>query len=157
MTEGLLWLPLLLVFVLLTALGWLERRRQRLFREWAAGAELAKLDSCGAARLQDGQLSWSRFEAGRWVRRNPVSALLRASVAHALADREAAIAWLLAPHLFTTRDVHVHVDCGPGAARGRTVVDRWERSGARPNARLLETLDAEGFFALLGESLAALP
>ena len=66
MTEGLLWLPLLLVFVLLTALGWLERRRQRLFREWAAGAELAKLDSCGAARLQDGQLSWSRVEAGRF-------------------------------------------------------------------------------------------
>ena len=66
MTEGLLWLPLLLVFVLLTAIGWLERRRQRLFREWAAGAELAKLDSCGAARLQDGQLSWSRFEAGRF-------------------------------------------------------------------------------------------
>ena len=66
MTEGLLWLPLLLVFVLLTALGWLERRRQRLFREWAAGAELAKLDSCGAARLLDGQLSWSRVEAGRF-------------------------------------------------------------------------------------------
>lgn len=66
MTEGLLWLPLLLVFVLLTALGWLERRRQRLFREWAAGAELAKLDSCGAARLRDGLLSWSRFEAGRF-------------------------------------------------------------------------------------------
>jgi hypothetical protein len=66
MNEGLLWLPLLLVFVLLTALGWLERRRQRLFREWAAGAELAKLDSCGAARLLDGKLSWSRFEAGRF-------------------------------------------------------------------------------------------
>jgi len=66
MTEGLLWLPLLLVFVLLTALGWLERRRQRLFREWAAGSELAKLDSCGAARLQEGELSWSRFEAGRF-------------------------------------------------------------------------------------------
>ena len=29
MSHGLLWLPLLLVFVLLTALGWLERRRQR--------------------------------------------------------------------------------------------------------------------------------
>ena len=28
MSHGLLWLPLLLVFVLLTALGWLERRRQ---------------------------------------------------------------------------------------------------------------------------------
>jgi purine nucleosidase len=67
-----------------------------------------------------------------------------------------AIAWLLAPGLFTTRDVHVHVECA-GVARGRTVVDRWERSGQPPNARLLETLDAEGFFALLGETLAALP
>lgn len=64
MTHGLLWLPLLLVFVLLTALGWLERRRQRLFREWAEGAELAKLDGCGAARLVDGVLSWSTFQAG---------------------------------------------------------------------------------------------
>jgi hypothetical protein len=64
MTHGLLWLPLLLVFVLLTSLGWLERRRQRLFREWAEGAELAKLDSCGAARLVDGVLSWSTFESG---------------------------------------------------------------------------------------------
>ena len=66
MSHGLLWLPLLLVFVLLTALGWLERRRQQLFREWAEGAELAKLDSCGAARLLEGQLSWSTFEAGRF-------------------------------------------------------------------------------------------
>jgi hypothetical protein len=64
MTEGLLWLPLLLVFVLLASLGWLERRRQRLFRAWAAGAELAKLDGCGAACLRDGVLHWSRFEAG---------------------------------------------------------------------------------------------
>jgi len=65
MIHGLLWLPLLLVFVLLTALGWLERRRQQLFRDWAAGAELAKLDACGAARLIDGVLSWSSFEAGK--------------------------------------------------------------------------------------------
>ncbi|MEB3317202.1 MAG: hypothetical protein VKO39_03565 [Cyanobacteriota bacterium] len=64
MSHGLFWLPLLLVFVLLTGLGWLERRRQRLFREWAAGAELAKLDSCGGARLKDGVLSWTTFEAG---------------------------------------------------------------------------------------------
>jgi hypothetical protein len=64
MTEGLLWLPLLLAFVLLASLGWVERRRQRLFREWAAGAELAKLDGCGAACLRDGVLRWSRFEAG---------------------------------------------------------------------------------------------
>ena len=65
MMHGLLWLPLLLVFVLLTSLGWLERRRQRLFREWAEGAELAKLDGCGAARLVDGGLTGGTFEAGQ--------------------------------------------------------------------------------------------
>ena len=64
MTHGMLWLPLLLIFILLPALGWLERRRQHLFRTWAAGSELAKLDGCGAARLKEGVLSWSRFEAG---------------------------------------------------------------------------------------------
>jgi hypothetical protein len=64
MGQGLLWLPLLLVFVLLTGLGWLERRRQRLFRDWAAGSELAKLDAAGAARLVNGVLSWATFEAG---------------------------------------------------------------------------------------------
>ena len=66
MGHGLLWTPLLLVFLLLTALGWLERRRQRLFRDWAAGAELAKLDAAGAARLVNGVLSWASFEAGRF-------------------------------------------------------------------------------------------
>ncbi|MEB3300948.1 MAG: hypothetical protein ACKO45_02045 [Cyanobium sp.] len=66
MGQGLLWVPLLLVFVLLTGLGWLERRRQRLFRDWAAGAELAKLDAAGAARLVNGVLSWATFEAGNF-------------------------------------------------------------------------------------------
>ena len=64
MLHGLLWLPLLLIFVLLTALGWLERRRQNLFRSWANGSELCKLDSSGAASLKDGELKWSAFEAG---------------------------------------------------------------------------------------------
>ena len=66
-----------------------------------------------------------------------------------------AIAWLIDPTLFTHRDVHVHVECG-GVARGRTVVDRWERSGQKPNARLLETLDADRFFSLLSQRLATL-
>ena len=68
-----------------------------------------------------------------------------------------AVAWLLAPSLFATRRVHVHVECGHGVGRGRTVVDRWERSGQASNALLLETLDADGFFALLAERLVALP
>jgi len=67
MSHGLLWLPLLVVFPLITALGWLERRRQRLFREWAEGAELSKLDDCGGARLINGILSWSVFESGKLV------------------------------------------------------------------------------------------
>ncbi len=67
-----------------------------------------------------------------------------------------AVAWILAPQLFAAREVHVDVECA-GVARGRTVVDRWERSGRPANARVLETLDADGFFALLGRRLAALP
>ena len=68
-----------------------------------------------------------------------------------------AIAWLIAPDLFTTREVNASVDLGPGPGRGRTVIDRWDRLGLPANARVLETLDAERFFALLGERIAALP
>jgi len=64
MIHGLLWFPLLLVFTLLTALGWLEKRRQNLYRKWAEGSELAKLDGTGAARLKNGLLCWSSFQAG---------------------------------------------------------------------------------------------
>ena len=64
MIHGLLWFPLLLAFVLLTALGWLERRRQSLYRIWAKDSEIAKLDSTCAACLRKGILTWSSFEAG---------------------------------------------------------------------------------------------
>jgi purine nucleosidase len=68
-----------------------------------------------------------------------------------------AIAWLLAPHLFTSRDCAVEVDLGAGPSRGRTLVDRWGRTGAPANVTVLETIDADGFFALLGAHLARLP
>ena len=68
-----------------------------------------------------------------------------------------AIAWLLRPALFTARQAAVSVDLGPGPCRGRTVIDRWGRTGAPPNALVLETLDADGVFALLRERLARLP
>jgi len=67
-----------------------------------------------------------------------------------------AVAWLLAPELFTHRAVPVAVTC-EGPDRGRTRIDRWNRAGVPANARLLETLDAVGFFALLGQRIAALP
>ncbi len=66
------------------------------------------------------------------------------------------VAWLIRPDLFTTRDCSVVVDLGPGPCRGRTVIDRWRRTGAPHNATLLDTLDAEGFFSLLGERLQRL-
>ena len=68
-----------------------------------------------------------------------------------------AIAWLLAPGLFRTREVQCEVDLGPGPSRGRTVIDRWERLRRPSNLRLLETLDSPGFFALLTERISALP
>ena len=71
--HGLLWFPLLLVFVLLTALGWLERRRQNLYRAWAEGSELAKLDGSGAARLKEGIITWSCFEAGSFKEKDTFS------------------------------------------------------------------------------------
>jgi inosine-uridine nucleoside N-ribohydrolase len=68
-----------------------------------------------------------------------------------------AIAWLLRPDLFTTRGCSVRMDLGPGPSRGRTVIDRWNRTGAPHNATVLETIDADGFFGMLGERIARLP
>jgi len=68
-----------------------------------------------------------------------------------------AIAWLVAPALFSGRAVRADVDLGEGPGRGRTVIDRWGRLGQPVNAHLLETLDADGFFHLLGERIASLP
>lgn len=67
-----------------------------------------------------------------------------------------AVAWLLRPDLFTARPARITVDCGAGASRGRTNVARFCEPGSA-NAMLLETLEADGFFNLLGERLAKLP
>jgi len=68
-----------------------------------------------------------------------------------------AIAWLIQPGLFTTRPCSVRADLGPGPGRGRTLIDRWDRTGDPLNAMVMETLDADGFFALLTDRLARLP
>ncbi|HET6182875.1 MAG TPA: nucleoside hydrolase [Acetobacteraceae bacterium] len=66
-----------------------------------------------------------------------------------------AVAWLIRPELFTTRPVRLEVDCGTGPSRGRTNIDRWcDRAVA--NATVLETVDAEGLFGLIGERLGRL-
>jgi inosine-uridine nucleoside N-ribohydrolase len=68
-----------------------------------------------------------------------------------------AVAWLIRPDLFTTRDCAACVDLGPGPSRGRTVIDRWRRTAVPANVTVLETVDADGFFGLLEERLARLP
>jgi purine nucleosidase len=65
-----------------------------------------------------------------------------------------AVAWLIRPGLFTARPCSVRVELAPGPERGRT----WIEPGGEPSkATLLETLDPDGFFGLLGERLALLP
>ena len=68
-----------------------------------------------------------------------------------------AVMWLVAPELFTSRDAHAAVELGTGLARGRTVVDRWGVTGQAPNVRVLETVEAEGFFRVLRERIGTLP
>jgi inosine-uridine nucleoside N-ribohydrolase len=68
-----------------------------------------------------------------------------------------AVAWLIRPDFFTTRQCSVRVDLGPGPSRGRTVIDRWGRTGDPQNAVVLETIDSNAFFGLLGQRLAGLP
>jgi inosine-uridine nucleoside N-ribohydrolase len=68
-----------------------------------------------------------------------------------------AVAWLIRPDLFTIRGCSARMDLGPGPGRGRTLIDRWNRTGDSHNAAVLETVDAVGLFDLLGERLALLP
>jgi len=66
------------------------------------------------------------------------------------------IAYLLKPELFTGRDCNVEVETGSPLTAGMTVVDWWQVSGRRHNARVMREIDADGFFALLTERVARL-
>ena len=68
-----------------------------------------------------------------------------------------AIMWLVSPALFSSRPAHAAVELATTLTRGRTVIDRWSRSGHPPNVRLLERLDADAFFHLLQQRIATLP
>ncbi len=66
------------------------------------------------------------------------------------------IAWLLAPALFQAKSVAVDVEINSQTTLGMTVFDWWGVTGKRPNARVVHSVDAEGFYALLTQSLAKL-
>jgi purine nucleosidase len=67
------------------------------------------------------------------------------------------IAWLLKPELFQGRHVNVAIECESELTMGMTVVDWWRVTERAPNATVLRTIDADGFFALLAERIARLP
>jgi purine nucleosidase len=67
------------------------------------------------------------------------------------------IAYLLSPTLFQGREVNVAVETQSPLTMGMTVVDWWAVTGRKANARVMNAVDADGFFHLLREKLARLP
>ena len=67
------------------------------------------------------------------------------------------IAYLLRSDLFTGQEMRVDIEISSSLTIGQTVCDVHDRSGQAANANVLEKIDADGFFALLGERLARLP
>jgi inosine-uridine nucleoside N-ribohydrolase len=68
-----------------------------------------------------------------------------------------ALAHVLRDDLLRTEHLAVEVDTGPGPSRGRTLVDRWRRTGAAPNAHVALDVDAGAFIELLCSRIASLP
>ncbi|GMB81006.1 nucleoside hydrolase [Shinella zoogloeoides] len=66
------------------------------------------------------------------------------------------IAYLLKPELFGGRDCNVEVETASPLTAGMTVVDWWQVTDRRHNARVMKDVDADGFFALLTERIARL-
>lgn len=64
------------------------------------------------------------------------------------------IAWLLKPDLFKTELARVFVQHESEVSMGQTIADWWGKSGETPNAQIVSKVDADGFFALIGERLA---
>lgn len=60
MIRGLLWLPLLAVFIGLTWAGWNEYRKVEVYKQWAAQFERAKFDIYAVLGQQGDQLTWGR-------------------------------------------------------------------------------------------------
>ena len=67
-----------------------------------------------------------------------------------------AVTHLVRPDLMETHHCNVEIELESELCRGRTVVDRWHRTDREPNAQVGIDLDAEGFFDLLVQRIAAL-
>lgn len=63
-----------------------------------------------------------------------------------------AVAVLVKPEIFVFKDMYVEVETGGQYSRGCTVGDLYDKSGKRPNARVLMNLDRERFVDMLVEA-----
>lgn len=66
------------------------------------------------------------------------------------------IAYLLKPELFSGRDCNVEIETASPLTAGMTVVDWWQVTDRKHNARVMKDVDADGFFALLAERIGRL-
>lgn len=66
------------------------------------------------------------------------------------------IGWLLAPQLFSGREINVEIETRSPLTRGMSVADWWRVTDRPANALFLRDLDADGFFDLLTERLSRL-
>ena len=66
------------------------------------------------------------------------------------------IAYLLKPELFGGRDCNVEIETASPLTAGMTVVDWWQVTDRKHNARVMKDVDADGFFALLTERVGRL-
>ncbi|CDZ63462.1 nucleoside hydrolase [Neorhizobium galegae] len=64
------------------------------------------------------------------------------------------IAYLLAPHLFTTERARVFVEHESELCMGQTIADWYGKSGLEPNADIVTKVDAEGIVALFVDRLS---
>ena len=68
-----------------------------------------------------------------------------------------AVAHVARPGLVETVRRHVAIETASELCRGRTVVDRWRRTGNAPNAEVAVDIDAGAFLELLRARIVALP
>jgi inosine-uridine nucleoside N-ribohydrolase len=68
-----------------------------------------------------------------------------------------ALAHVIRDDLLRTEHLPVEIDTGFGPSRGRTLVDRWQRTGAAPNAHVAVDVDAGEFIEMLCTRIGSLP
>jgi inosine-uridine nucleoside N-ribohydrolase len=67
-----------------------------------------------------------------------------------------ALAWVIRPGLLTLEPLHAEIDSSTGLCRGRTVVDRWRRTGLEPNADVAVEVNGDAFIDFLCARIASL-